>query len=242
MESGKWKYGKGWGFIVLAFLISPFSPLEAHTDSIAHFQPEMRDRVYQGMTIKYDLGATVVALAISKAQLQHYELAMNWRLINRLYPTFEAGYAGGARTQGDTISYLGHGGFFRVGLDINPLKKSAADSPHALLVGVRLGSAFQQYSEDLVRPDTDFRARVTGGRADCWGEIVAGCQVQVAKNKKSEVEGGFYMGWMGRLKFLFTRSKATNDREMMSEPIYIPGFGNRDNIGWGVSYHIGWKF
>ena len=25
-------------------------------------------------------------------------------------------------------------------------------------------------------------------------------------------------------------------------PVYIPGYGNRDNIGWGVNYYIGWKF
>jgi len=215
----------------------------------------MRDQVYQGMTIKYDLGATAVTLAISKAKMQHYELAMNWRLINRLYPTFEVGYAGGTQMQGDTLTYSGHGGFFRVGLDINPLKKSAADSPHALLVGVRLGTSVQQYAQDLVIIEagmtdsntgitgvSDFHARATGSRADCWGEIVAGCQVQVAKNKKSKLEGGFYMGWMGRLKCLFTRSAPKDDMEALARPIYIPGFGTRDNIGWGVSYHIGYKF
>jgi len=235
VKGDKWKYGKCWGFIVLVFLIFPFSPLEAHTDSLA--TPSVlshADAVYQGMTVKFDAGAAALVPAISNGRLQHYEVAMNWRLINRLYPTFETGYAGGSRVQGDTISYRGHGGFFRVGLDINPLKKSAASSPHALLVGVRLGTSFQHYDEDLVRADTGFRAHTVGGRADCWGEIVAGCQVDVYK--------GLTMGWMGRLKCLFTRSKATNDREMMSEPIYIPGFGNRDNIGWGVDYHIGYKF
>ena len=76
---------------------------------------------------------------------------------------------------------------------------------------------------------------------DCWGEIVAGCQVQVWENKKSKVQGGLYMGWMGRLKILFTREKDGLLADEMG-PIYIPGYGKRGNISWGLSYHIGWKF
>jgi len=45
----------------------------------------------------------------------------------------------------------------------------------------------------------------------------------------------FYMGWMGRLKVLFTRKGE-------DIPEYIPGFGTRDNIGWGLNYYLGWRF
>ena len=55
-----------------------------------------------------------------------------------------------------------------------------------------------------------------GGYTDCWGEIVA--------------------GWMGRFKCLFTR------QERYFNPDYIPGFGNRDKIGWGANYYLGWRF
>ena len=156
--------------------------------------------IYGGMTLKFDVGAAVLTPALNKGRLQQYELAMNWQVINRLYPTLELGYAGGKATRGDSLSYNDFGGYFRAGLDINPLKKHP-ESPHAMLIGIRVG--------------TDFQPK----RIDCWGEIVAGCQVQLAQVGKT----GFYMGWMGR-------------------PIYIPGFGKRGNIAWGLSYHVGWKF
>jgi hypothetical protein len=188
------------------------------------------DSIYGGMIIKLDLGATALTLGTSKAKMQHYELAMNWRVIQRLYPTFELGYAGGTKAHGDTLHYRGHGGFARVGLDINPLKKHP-ESPHALLIGVRIGTAVQKIaqSNDHVAVPT-----VRAVNADCWGEIVAGCQVQVYK--------GLYMGWMGRFKCLFTRRDQSDRVEALKVPIYIPGFGARDNIGWGLDYHIGYKF
>ena len=46
---------------------------------------------------------------------------------------------------------------------------------------------------------------------------------------------------MGRLKILFTREKEGLAADQMG-PIYIPGFGDRNNIGWGLSYHLGWQF
>ena len=178
--------------------------------------------VYGGMTLKFDIGEAALTPAFSKGRLQQYEVAMNWQVIRRLYPTLELGYAGGRDSQGDTLTYNAHGGYFRAGLDINPLKKHP-DSPHAFLLGIRIGTGFQPK------------------KTDCWGEIVAGCQVQLWEDPKSKVHGGFYMGWMGRLKILFTREKEGLTADEMG-PIYIPGYGSRGNIAWGLSYHLGWKF
>lgn len=225
--------------IVLLLLCALFVSAHEH-DSVAVIRSPKND-VYQGMTIKLDLGATAVSLAASKAQIQHYELAMNWRVLQRFYPTFEIGYAGGKRMQGDSLAYHGHGGFARVGIDINPLKKHP-ESPHALLIGVRLGTAVQQMNQTLSPfvPSSDLMVspaptyQSTAVKADCWGEIVVGCQVNV--------HAGLYMGWMGRVKCLFTRKSPKDAAEQLATPIYIPGFGNRDNIGWGLSYHIGYHF
>ena len=186
--------------------------------------------IYQGTAIKLDLGSSAVVLGASKGQIQHYELAVNCRLKNRFYPVLELGYAGGKKIQGDTLNYRGQGGFGRVGLDINPLKKHM-ERPHALLIGIRIGTAVQQmnqYNENA--PDNIVHAL----KADCWGEVVAGCQVDVYK--------GFTMGWMGRFRFLFTRRNSAAPAEALQAPLYIPGFGIRDNIGWGLSYYIGYKF
>lgn len=177
-----------------------------------------RKEIYQGTTVKLDILSPLLVSGLNGWRIQHYEVAVNVRLANRFYPTFELGYAGGQTQQGDSIYYNAHGGFFRAGADINPLKRNPG-SPHALLIGLRLGAAFQPR------------------KADCWGEIVAGCQVEICKVKNT----AFYMGWMGRFKILFTR-EAENLTAAEMGPIYIPGFGHRSNLGWGASYHLGWKF
>ena len=177
-----------------------------------------RKQIYQGTIVKLDILSPLLMSGLNGWKIQHYEVAVNVRLANRFYPTLEVGYAGGQMQQGDSIFYNAHGGFFRAGADINPLKRSPG-SPHALLIGVRVGTCFQPR------------------KADCWGEIVAGCQVEIAKVKNT----AFYMGWMGRFKILFTR-EAENLTAAEMGPIYIPGFGHRSNMGWGASYHLGWKF
>lgn len=179
----------------------------------------VKPSVYQGVLLKLDIATPAIVAGVSKGKMQNYELALNVRLADRFYPTLEVGYAGGRTHKGDSIQYDAHGAFLRVGCDINPLKKSAAASPHALLVGIRVGTGMQ------------------AAKTDCWGELVAGCQVEVAKVKKT----AFYMGWQGRLKVLFTPDKKNLTADQMA-PIYIPGYGHRHHLAWGLSYHLGWKF
>lgn len=202
------------GIIFLSFFIFYFSSCWAN-DSTKTAKPS----VYQGVTLKFDIATTAFVAGFSKGRMQNYEMALNVRLANRFYPTLEVGYAGGRTHKGDSIQYNAHGGFFRVGLDINPLKKSAASSPHAMLVGVRIGTGIQ------------------AAKTDCWAEIVGGCQVEVAKVKKT----AFYMGWQGRIKVLMTKEKSGLTADKMG-PIYIPGYGHRKHLAWGLSYHLGWRF
>lgn len=212
--------------IILCLLCS--LTVHAQSDSAKLAKPS----VYNGMQIKLDIASPVVTPAVCQWKMQHYEIAANIQLVQRFFPTLELGYAGGRTNRGDSIAYNGHGGFFRVGCDINPLKKHK-DSPHALLVGVRIGTAVQGFSHQLAAGNI----RQNLVQADCWGEIVLGCQVEIAKVQQT----AFYMGWMGRFKFLFTRqSEYTPAAEQYA--IYIPGFGNRDNIGWGLNYYLGWRF
>ena len=195
-----------------------------------------------GTQVKLDIASPILTPAINNWQMQHYEAAVNVRLAKRWYPTAEIGYAGGKYSQ-DSISYTGHGAFLRIGCDLNPLKRHP-ELPHALLVGLRFGTAVQGYTQETalsgsssgIVTDSDRNMYRSGVQADCWGEIVAGCQVEIAKVHNT----AFYMGWMGRFKFLFTRK--TMDKNYHPYAIYIPGFGHRDNIGWGVNYYLGWKF
>ena len=218
--------------IVLALLLSVAVFAE---DSIAVKLP--KKQIYYGTMVKFDILSPVLICGLNNWQMQHYEVAVNVRLAKRWYPTLELGYTGG-KTHNDTVSYKGQGGFFRVGCDVNPLKKRP-DSPHALLLGLRIGTAMQQFDQDCEKKvastlatDQPYINNYVGARADCWGEIVAGCQVEIAKVNNT----AFYMGWMGRFKFLFTRTEAEK------APIYIPGYGSRDNTAWGANYYLGWKF
>lgn len=209
---------------VIGWLMAMSISLFAATDTTK----VKKEPIYNATQIKLDIASPVVIAGIHQWQMQHYEIAANVQLARRFFPTLELGYSGGKTHRGDSIQYNGHGGFFRVGCDINPLKKKK-DSPHALLVGLRLGTAVQGWEHTS--------HATSGTQADCWGEIVVGCQVEIAKVQKS----AFYMGWMGRFKVLFTRDKEGLTADQMM-PIYIPGFGNRDNIGWGLNYYLGWRF
>lgn len=198
--------------------------------------------IYQALILKLDLATPIIEAASSKGHNIDLEAAVSLRLKNRIYPTFELGYARSDRQifhriddeNTYTTRHYGQGAFLRVGLDLNGLKKHP-ERMDALLVGVRFGTALQGYSltgvclNDPHQPThtTDYIHRLG---ADCWGEIAVGCQVKIVKE--------IIMGWHIRMKLLITR----NQRNGGPAPYYIPGFGYRDNLNWGISYYIGYKF
>ncbi|MCQ2310795.1 MAG: DUF6048 family protein [Paludibacteraceae bacterium] len=188
--------------------------------------------IFQGVNLKLDILNPIIYNISSKGEFQTFEMALNVRLKNRFYPTLEMGYAKGQLGALDAI-WKGEGGWGTVGMDINGLKKNI-QSLNALVVGVRVGVAMQQYDLKNI-PDQDGywpspAADFTNlKRTECWGEVVGGCQVNVCS--------GLMMGWYVRLKLLFTRKAGDNPT-----PYYVPGFGYRSNTQWGVNYYIGWKF
>ena len=198
---------------IVCLLLLSVGLYAADSTTVATKESKPKQPIYQGMTLKLDIGAAALAAALSSGKLQQYELAMNWRLKYRFYPTLELGCAGGQTSKGDSLHYNQYGGYMCVGCDICPFKRHP-ESPHALLLGIRIG--------------TDFQPK----KVDCWG-----CQVEIAKVKNT----GFYMGWTGRLKILFTREKDGLLADEMG-PIYIPGFGKRGSTRWGASYYLGWRF
>ena len=188
--------------------------------------------VYQGMSVKLDVGNSVLELARSAGKIQSYEAAINVRLAKRFYPTLEAGYAMAERGA-DGGMHKGQGGFGRIGMDLAVVKKGASENN--MLVGLRFGSAYQNYDLTNVKLHSDYWGEqrlnfYDQQRFDCWGEIVAGCQVQVYK--------GFQMGWYVRMKLLFTR----NAKEGEVMPYYIPGFSFRKDFQWGLNYYLAYKF
>lgn len=186
---------------------------------------------YQGVIVKIDMMNSVLEPVLSRGANQNYEASISVRLKERLYPTLEGGYAH-CSASADGGQHQGRGGFGRVGMDINGLKKHV-HTFDALLIGIRIGTGMQNYTLTDVRTNDAIDSRIdfpTRFRADCWGEVMLGCQVNIVS--------GLIMGWSARLKFLFT-NKASGNAPV---PYYIPGFGYRDNMNGGVSYYIGWRF
>ena len=215
----------------LLFLVSRAS---AAADASAPVQPKVYadTAIYQGMSIKLDIAMPILELARSAGKVQDYEMALNVRLAKRFYPTLELGYAI-ADVTADGGLYSGQGGFMRLGMDLSALKKGVGEN--SLMVGLRFAGAYQGfqitdvpvYGDYWQMPNTNYYNQ---HKFDCWGEIVAGCQVQIWK--------GFQMGWYIRMKLLFTRT----DKQGDALPAYLPGFGYRNDTNWGINYFLGYKF
>lgn len=198
--------------IIILFLCACVcaSAHDAHERQATHAR---YDSIYQGTLVKLDLANSIIEPIRSKGGLQNYEAAVSVRLIEVLYPTLEIGAAWHKLDM--SSSYQGGGGFARIGLDYNPLRKYKKQ-PHALLIGLRVATAGQQHAGN--------------NRWDAWGEVLAGCNVNVASD--------FYMGWTIRFKILMTRSA----KEGAYLPEYVPGYGDRSDTGYGVNYYLGWRF
>lgn len=215
----------------LLFLVSRAS---AAVDANAPVQPKVYadTAIYQGMSVKLDIAMPILELARSAGKVQDYEMALNVRLAKRFYPTLELGYAI-ADVAADGGQYSGQGGFMRLGMDLSALKKGMGEN--CLMVGLRFAGAYQGfqitdvpvYGDYWQMPNTNYYNQ---HKFDCWGEIVAGCQVQIWK--------GFQMGWYIRMKLLFTRT----DKQGDALPAYLPGFGYRNDTNWGINYFLGYKF
>ena len=188
--------------------------------------------IYQGMSVKLDIAMPILEAVRSAGKIQSYEAAINVRLAKRFYPTLEAGYAFAERSA-DGGQYNGQGGFGRIGMDLAVVKKGEA--LNNILIGLRCGGAYQNYDLTNVKQHIQYWPNQSLNfydqhRFDCWGEFVAGCQVQVHK--------GFQMGWYIRMKLLFTR----NAKEAEVMPYYVPGFGFRKDFQWGFNYYLAYKF
>ena len=217
-------------FLVILLLL-PFSLLSYAREE---GEKEKNDSIplYQGVNVKLDIAMPIIEAARSAGKIQDYEMAVNVRLKNRFYPTLELGYAL-AECGADGAQHKGHGGFARLGMDLAIVKKGATENN--LLVGLRVGGAYQNYDLTNVHLQTDYwqsnpRDFYDQNRFDCWGELVAGCQVYLWK--------GLHMGWYGRVKLLFTRNVA----EEQVLPYYVPGLGFRNDFNWGFNYYIGYRF
>lgn len=217
-------------FLVILLLL-PFALLSY---ARVRGEKEKNDSIplYQGVSVKLDIAMPIIEAARSAGKIQDYEMAVNVRLKNRFYPTLELGYAL-AECGADGAQHKGQGGFARLGMDLAIVKKGETEDN--FLIGLRFGGAYQNYDLTNVQVQTNYWQSnpidfYDQNRFDCWGEIVAGCQVYLWK--------GLHMGWYGRVKLLFTGNVAEGN----VLPYYVPGLGFRNDFNWGFNYYIGYRF
>lgn len=209
--------------LTIAFIISAF---------FANAREYADTAIYQGISIKLDVGMPVFELIRSAGMIQNYEAVINMRLAKRFYPTIEGGYAMAECTKGKRL-HNGQGAFGRLGMDLAVIKKG--QSVNNLLIGLRYGASYQKFDMTNATITTETNEEIIKDfydqqRFDCWGEIVAGCQVQVWRS--------FYMGWHVRMKLMFTRKI----EEGGVLPEYLPGFGYRKDFNWGFNYYLAYHF
>lgn len=146
---------------------------------------------------------------------------------NRYYLAIDYGQS--SRTlAGDSSNYTNDGRYFRVGVDVNFLKKDP--ERNMFFLGIRYGrSSFseslsiQSYDQVWGLHSQNFSNPSVKSR---WFELVGGIKVKVWKP--------IWMGYTARFKFGL---KSNGDDAMLSHD--IPGYGRNDKeTTWGFNYQI----
>lgn len=148
----------------------------------------------------------------------------------RYYLAIEAG-RWGRDFQTDMEEYTNHGNYFRIGVDVNFLKKDP--EKNVFFIGARYGHG--KFSENLTITSVD---DVWGSSTDSyvntdvkanWAELTTGLKVRMF--------GIFWMGYTARYKFLLGTNEARG-----FIPHDVPGYGKTYNEStWGFNYYIMFK-
>lgn len=129
---------------------------------------------------------------------------------------------------GKTSVYENEGSYYRIGIDVNFLKKDP--DKNVFFLGIRKGRSV--FSETLVAQVND----------KTWGDLVQRYDNNNVVGKWTELTMGlkvkmwkvFWMGYTARFKF---RLKTSDTPAMM--PHDVPGYGRTDKISyWGFNYLV----
>lgn len=160
-----------------------------------------------------------------------YEAALRLNLHDQWFPIVEVGYGKGSREDDVVtgVTYKTKAPYFRVGIDLNLLKKK--HQSNRLFGGLRY--AYTSYKVDLSRPnleDPNWHTVQTFGVAGdkCsqhWLEAVVGID--------SKVFGPFHLGWSVRYK-----QRLKHDDGTIGKTWYVPGYGIWDSSELGGTFNF----
>ena len=183
---------------------------------------------FQGISVGVDVAG---ALQMQLSDYGQYEAALKVNLHDQYFPTLEVGY-GKASHEDDVvtgISYHTKAPYFRIGADVNMMKKK--HTGNRIFVGLRY--AFTSYKVDIIRenlPDPVWQ-NLTGFSVEgmpCsqhWLEAVLGLDAKII--------GPLHLGWSVRYK----RRLAHKDGDI-GQTWYVPGFGISDKDNLAATFNV----
>lgn len=184
--------------------------------------------LFRGFAVSADLAG---ALQRQLSDYGQYEAALRLNLHDQYFPTVEVGI-GEASHENDQvtgISYHTRAPYFRLGADVNVMKRK--HTGNRILVGLRY--AFTSYKVDIAHenfPDpvwlwgTSYGVR--GERChQHWLELLAGIDAKVA--------GPLHMGWSVRY-----RRRLAHDDGLAGKTWYVPGYGIQESTRIGYTFNL----
>ena len=213
--------------IAISLLVALTATLTVGAQGFLKFE---RDTIpmFRGVAVGADLAG---ALQMQLGDYGQYEGFVKVNLHDQYFPTLEVGY-GKASHEDDIvtgISYHTSAPYFRIGADVNLMKKK--HTGNRILIGLRYG--FTSYKVDLTRqtfPDPVWLWDTSYGVKDepCrqhWAEALFAIDAKVA--------GPLHMGWSVR----YRKRLAHNDGRT-EKTWYVPGYGIQESTRLGYTFNV----
>lgn len=189
-----------------------------------------RDSVplFRGFAVSADL---VGAAQMMLGDYGQYEGALRLNLHDQYFPIVEVGY-GKASHENDAVTHITYrtkAPYFRVGVDVNIMKKK--HTGNRIFAGVRY--AYTNYKVDISEPATqdpvwqwDAATDVKGLRLyQHWAEVLFGIDAKVA--------GPLHLGWSVRY-----RMRMSHNDNKIGQAWYVPGYGLQDTGNLGATFNV----
>lgn len=180
----------------------------------------------------FSVGFDVVGLAqLQLSDYGQYEGAVRLNLHDQYFPTVEVGLGRATHVPDETsvIGYKTSAPYFRVGADVNIMKKK--HTGNRVYAGLRYGFTSYKvdiYAESLVDPVWQQPVSYGVAGESCrqhWAEVLFGLEAKVA--------GPLHLGWSVRLK----RRLFHNDG-LTEKTWYVPGFGTQGTTRLGAAFYV----
>lgn len=213
--------------LVLSLLLLLAGTLSAGAQGFLAFQ---KDTIpfFRGFAVSFDLVGAAQMMLSDHGQ---YEAALRLNLHDQYFPIVELGY-GYANHEDDVvtrISYKTSAPYFRVGCDVNVMKKK--HTGNRVYIGARYGHT--SYDVDVsCHPFPDPAWRYTTFY-DVKGESFSQHWAEFLFGIDAKVFGPLHLGWSGRYRLRLSH----NDGDI-GKSWYVPGYGMYDSTSLGATFNV----